>query len=92
MPDDLPLKLAALTEPLSVAEHCIGNRTAIKEGSKVVVSGPGIVILLCAISARSRGAKVLISGTTRDEPTRLRAAREIGFETLVVGPELGCLE
>ena len=88
VPDDLPLKLAALTEPLSVAEHCIGNRTAIKEGSKVVVSGPGIIGLLCAISARSRGAKVLISGTTRDEPTRLRAAREIGFETIVVGPEL----
>ena len=58
VPDDLPLKLAALTEPLSVAEHCIENRSAIGEGSKVVVSGPGIIGLLCAISARSRGAKV----------------------------------
>ena len=86
--ESLPLKLAALTEPLSVAEHCIGNRSAIGEGSNVVVSGPGIIGLLCAISARSRGANVLLSGTERDEPTRLRAAREIGFETLVVGPGL----
>jgi len=86
IPEDLPLKLAALTEPLSVAEHCIGNRTEIVDGSNVVVSGPGIIGLLCAISARSRGANVLISGTEHDEPTRLRAAREIGFETLAVGP------
>ena len=28
----------------------------------------------------------------RDEPTRLRAAREIGFETLVVGPGLVTLD
>ena len=82
IPQDLPLKLAALTEPLSVAEHCIGDRTDVEDGSNVVVSGPGIIGLLCAISARSRGANVLLSGTERDEPPRLRAAREIGFETL----------
>lgn len=87
VPEGLPLPLAALTEPLSVAEHCIGNRTDVKEGTNLVVSGPGIIGLLCAISARSRGANVLLSGTERDEPTRLKAAREIGFETLTVGPE-----
>ena len=86
VPDDLPLRLAALTEPLSVAEHCIGTRTDIEDGSNVVVSGPGIIGLLCAISARNRGANVLLSGTERDEPTRLRAARKIGFQTLTVGP------
>jgi L-iditol 2-dehydrogenase len=86
IPKALSLKLAALTEPLSVAEHCIGDRTEIEDRSNVVVSGPGIIGLLCAISARSRGANVLLSGTERDKPTRLRAAREIGFETLTVGP------
>ena len=87
VPEALSLQLAALTEPLSVAEHCIGSRTDIGDRSNVVVSGPGIIGLLCAISARSRGANVLLSGTERDEPTRLRAARKIGFETLTVGPE-----
>ena len=85
IPNGLDLELAALTEPLSVAEHCIGNRTSIGPGDKVIVSGPGIIGLLCAISARSRGAEVMISGTERDEATRLSAARTIGFETLVVG-------
>lgn len=87
IPKDLSLDLAALTEPLSVAEHCIGSRTDIGDGSNVVVSGPGIIGLLCAISARQRGANVLLSGTDRDEATRLKAASKIGFETLTVGPE-----
>ena len=86
IPEGLDLELAALTEPLSVAEHCIGNRTSIGPKDKVIVSGPGIIGLLCAISARSRGAEVIISGTERDEASRLTAARTIGFETLVVGP------
>jgi L-iditol 2-dehydrogenase len=86
IPQGLDLELAALTEPLSVAEHCIGNRTPIGPDDKVIISGPGIIGLLCAISARSRGAEVIISGTERDEATRLTAARTIGFETLVVGP------
>ena len=86
IPDGLDPALAALTEPLSVAEHCIGNRSSIGPGDQVIVSGPGIIGLLCAISARSRGAEVIISGTEGDEATRLTAARTIGFETLVVGP------
>ena len=86
IPAGLNLKLAALTEPLSVAEHCVGNRTSIGPADKVIVSGPGIIGLLCAISARSRGAEVVISGTQSDDFTRLSAARTIGFKTLVVGP------
>ena len=86
IPEGLDLELAALTEPLSVAEHCIGNRTSITKGDKVIVSGPGIIGLLCAISARSRGAEVILSGTEQDDATRLTTARNIGFQTLVVGP------
>ena len=85
IPEGIDLELAALTEPLSVAEHCINNRTSIGSGDKVIVSGPGIIGLLCAISARNRGAEVILSGTEQDESTRLTAARTIGFETLVVG-------
>jgi L-iditol 2-dehydrogenase len=87
VPDGLDPALAALTEPLSVAEHCIGNRSSVGPGDRVVVSGPGIIGMFCALSARSRGAEVLISGTERDEPSRLQAARRIGFETLIVGPD-----
>ncbi len=85
IPDGLDLELAALTEPLSVAEHCIGNRSSVGPGDRVVVSGPGIIGIFCALSARSRGAEVILTGTEQDETTRLSAARNIGFETLLVG-------
>ena len=51
----------------------------------MVVSGPGIIGMFCALSARSRGAEVILTGTEQDETTRLSAARTIGFETLLVG-------
>ena len=88
IPEGLSMELAALTEPLSVAEHCIENRTSIQKNDRVVVSGPGIIGMLCAISARSRGAEVVVVGTEMDEDIRLSAARKLGFETIVVGPQL----
>ena len=88
VPDGLDMCLAALTEPLSVAEHCVGNRSSIGKGAKVIVTGPGIIGTFCAISARHRGAEVVIAGTERDEKARLSALRSIGFPTLTVGPDL----
>ena len=92
VPGGLDMRLAALTEPLSVGEHCIANRSSIGEGTKVVVTGPGIIGAFCAISARHRGADVLIAGTERDEKARLSALRKIGFSTVTVGPELPPLD
>ena len=88
IPDNLDLRSAALTEPLSVADHCIVNRSDIGKNDKVIVSGPGIIGILCAIVARHQGARVLVSGTKADEKVRLSAARNIGFDTVTVGPDL----
>ena len=88
IPETLDLRSAALTEPLSVADHCIVNRSNIGQNDKVIVSGPGIIGILCAIVARHQGAKVIISGTQADEKVRLSAARNIGFNTVTVGPDL----
>ncbi|MDE0577527.1 MAG: alcohol dehydrogenase catalytic domain-containing protein [Opitutales bacterium] len=88
VPEGLDMRLAALTEPLSVAEHCVGSRSNIGQDDKVLVTGPGIIGAFCAISARHRGADVVIAGTERDEKARLSALRSIGFPTLTVGPDL----
>ena len=85
IPTNIPMSLAALTEPLSVAEHCIENRTSIRDKDRVIVSGPGIIGMLCAICARARGAEVLIVGTEKDEEVRLATAKKIGFKTITVG-------
>lgn len=91
-PSDLPLDLTALTEPLSVADHCVVNRSSIGKGSQVVVSGPGIIGAFCAIVARDLGANVLVVGTERDEGARLSRLRKVGFDTAIVGRDLPPLE
>ena len=88
IPNGLSMELAALTEPLSVAEHCIADRTDITAEDQVIVSGPGIIGLLCAICARARGAEVVIAGTEKDETVRLSTARTLGFKTITVGQNL----
>ena len=76
LPDDLPLDLAALTEPLSVAVHAV-NTADISHGDRTVVLGPGPIGLGMAFVASLRGADVLIAGFNDD--VRLRYARELGI-------------
>mgnify|MGYP001159664652 CR=1 FL=1 len=91
-PKDLPLDLVALTEPLSVADHCVVNRSSIGKESKVVVTGPGVIGAFCAIVARHLGAKVLIAGTERDEAARLSRLRKVGFATATVSEKQSPLD
>lgn len=91
LPDNLEMKAAALTEPLSVADHCVIDCSHIQPGDLVVVTGPGIIGMLCALVARHVGGQVVVVGAASDDAVRLPAARQIGFETVIVGnghPEL----
>lgn len=85
LPVELDLQEAALVEPLSVAVHCVADRTAIAPGDLAVVTGPGIIGMLCALVARLRGARVFVAGAAADVAVRLPVAQELGFETVVVG-------
>jgi len=85
IPADLNTSAASLTEPLSVADHCINDCSEIESGDYVVVCGPGVIGMLCAIRPRQQGSDVVISGLDADEPVRLAIAREIGFKTITVG-------
>lgn len=87
LPQGMNMQAAALTEPLSVADHCVVNSSRIKQGDKIVVSGPGIIGMLCAIVARHHGAEVVVSGTAADEKVRLSSARKIGFQTVQLDPD-----
>ncbi|MGE4619021.1 MAG: alcohol dehydrogenase catalytic domain-containing protein [Planctomycetota bacterium] len=85
LPEGIDTKAASLTEPLSVADHCINDCSEIESGDRVVVCGPGVIGILCALLARKRGADVVITGLDADEPVRLATARGLGFETMTVG-------
>ncbi len=87
LPEGMEMMAAALAEPLSVADHCVSDCAQTGKGELVVVSGPGIIGILCAVVARLSGAEVAVVGTKTDDQLRLPVARKIGFETLVTGPE-----
>jgi L-iditol 2-dehydrogenase len=78
IPDSLPFRKAALTEPCCVGYNCVIEKSKVRPGDIVVVLGPGPIGLLCAEMARLAGAGTLIvAGLAQDAP-RLEAARRMG--------------
>ncbi len=82
VPDELPLEIAALTEPCCVAFNAVVNNARIKPGDRVAVFGPGPIGLLCAAVATMQGAEVAVVGLERDR-ARLEVARDYGCTPLV---------
>ncbi|HEX8235259.1 MAG TPA: zinc-binding dehydrogenase [Abditibacteriaceae bacterium] len=82
VPDELPLEIAALTEPCCVAYNAVVNNALIKPGDRVAVFGPGPIGLLCAAMAALQGAEVAVVGLERDR-ARLGVARTYGCTPLV---------
>lgn len=77
VPDKLPLRFAALTEPCCVAFSAVVTNVNIWPGDRVLVLGPGPIGLLCAAMARLRGADVAVAGLPRDAE-RLELAKQFG--------------
>ena len=85
--EGLSFRAAALIEPLSVASRCVLRNCHLRPGDEVIVCGPGIIGMLCALLARASGARVTITGAPADESMRLQKARDLGFATRVVSAE-----
>ncbi|MDC3411926.1 zinc-binding dehydrogenase [Aquibacillus sp. 3ASR75-11] len=81
LPENVDYQSAAMTEPLACTHHAV-VKTDINEGDVVVVIGPGPIGLFTAQVAKSRGAKVLITGLTNDK-VRLDKAKELGVDYAV---------
>lgn len=78
LPPDLPLRVAALAEPVAVAAHDVG-RADVRKDEKALVVGGGPIGLLIALVARIDGADVLISEPQR---YRRRVAEGLGVRTI----------
>ncbi len=83
VPDNLPLNLAALTEPCCVAFSAVASNVNILPGDRVLVLGPGPIGLLCGAIAALRGAEVAVAGLPRDA-ARLKIAEELGCQAIDV--------
>ena len=78
LPDDMPLTLGALVEPLAVACHDV-RLGEVAPGEKVVVIGGGPIGLLNALVAQHAGAEVRVAEVNA---YRLQAAHALGLETV----------
>ena len=80
LPASLPLRRAALAEPLAVALHAIAIADGVKD-KRVLVSGSGAIGLLTASAALSAGAAEVV--TTDVLPGPLQRARGLGVHGTV---------
>jgi 2-desacetyl-2-hydroxyethyl bacteriochlorophyllide A dehydrogenase len=82
LPQDLPLHVAALTEPLSCCVHGI-EKAEVRPGDVVVILGAGMIGLILLQLARLRGAATVI--VSEFEPAKRAMAAALGA-TAVVDP------
>ena len=78
LPEALPLKIAALVEPLAVACHDV-RCSGLKAGDVTVVNGGGPIGLLIALCAKAAGGDVTVCEINEN---RLELARQLGFNTI----------
>ena len=84
VPEHLTMEEAALSEPFAAAIQAVNDRTDVRLGDTVLVSGPGPIGLLCLKLLVALGIKTIVAGAQGDE-FRLQAARQFGaFATVDV--------
>lgn len=82
VPDALPLRLAALTEPCCVAFSAVVANVNVLPGDRIAVLGPGPIGLLCGAIAALRGAEVAVVGLPQDA-VRLELAKQMGCQGIM---------
>ena len=82
VPDGMPLRVAALAEPLAVALHGL-TRGGVSAGQRVLVTGAGPIGTLSVAAARARGVTDVV--VSEPHPKRRALAERLG--ATVVDPE-----
>ena len=85
VPDDMPVELAVLTEPMAVGLHAV-RRGEVKKGDVAVVIGCGPVGLAVISMLKASGVKTVVASDF--SPGRRDLARRCGAD-VVVDPEQG---
>ncbi|MDQ1476882.1 MAG: (R,R)-butanediol dehydrogenase / meso-butanediol dehydrogenase / diacetyl reductase [Actinomycetota bacterium] len=85
IPDSLPTRAAALTEPTAIALHTV-NLAKVTPDDRVLVTGGGPVGLLTVAVLRSRGVTDIV--VSEPAPARRERALAVGATTVVAPEEL----
>lgn len=81
LPDGLPLRRAALAEPLAVAIHAVGLLGERVDGARVLVSGAGPIGILAVAALRQAGAAHIVAADLHRVP--LETALAVGADDVV---------
>ncbi len=85
LPDSIPFEVGAVVEPTAICVTSLLERSQLRAGETVVITGPGPIGLISLAVAKSAGARVLaITGTSADEGVRFEKARDLGAEVTIV--------
>ena len=84
IPDEIPLEVAALNEPMAVARHAV-NRSGAKPGEKVVVFGAGPIGLGALLGLKAKGVDHVV--VIDILPNRLEKALAIGADAVINSAE-----
>jgi (R,R)-butanediol dehydrogenase/meso-butanediol dehydrogenase/diacetyl reductase len=87
-PSGMDSAMAALGEPFAVAMHGI-RQASRPQGTRCIVVGAGTIGLATALLLRADGNEVTVTDVA---DSRLRRAKELGFDTSVSGPAPVVLE
>ncbi len=82
--DDIPNRVAALTEPLAVGYHAC-RRAELAPEESVLVIGGGPIGIMTAVAAKHFGASKIVVAEINKE--RLEFIRSLGFETIDTSAE-----
>ncbi|TQQ85802.1 sorbitol dehydrogenase [Peptacetobacter hominis] len=82
LPDNVSTLAASLTEPLACCCHAALEKTNVTNDDTVLIIGPGPIGLLLAQVIKAQGAKVIMTGISKDMP-RLEIAKELGVDRVV---------
>jgi len=87
VPDDIENKEElAIAEPVACVVRAVIERSIVKAGDIVLISGPGTIGLIAVQLAKLQGAFVIVSGLPEDQH-RLKLASELGADVVVSHPE-----
>jgi L-iditol 2-dehydrogenase len=81
LPESIPFDVGAIIEPIAVCVSAILERSGLKAGDSVMVTGPGPIGLISLAIAKAAGARWV--GISGGEGIRLEKARELGADLVL---------